>query len=129
LRRIDLPRPQREQQREAARPVCAVDECVARQRLRRVALAVGRGFDVEREGVVAPVHRGHRQVAVAQRLRGLHVGPGQRPAAVDLHRGFDADAAAADLDGTVFGQQGRALAAAIDSDQRPVVLLAEEGAR
>ena len=129
LRRVHLPRPQRQQQREGLWPPASVVQRVAGQRLRRVARAVGGGLDVKREGGVRPRHGGQWQSAIAQGLRAFDTGPVHPRAVFQQHGGFKAVTRAPDFERTVLAEQRTARAAAVDADQCPVVLLADEGPR
>src|SRR5205085_11726907 len=87
-----------------------------------------------REGLVRPVHAWLWQVAFGQRMADLHVGPadqGRRVAALafEQYERLDAGAAWCRLDRTIFRQQRRIATPTIDAEQRPVVLLAQVGAR
>jgi len=106
---------------------------VARDQLGLAAGAFGAGLDLQPEGRVRPLHRRHWQVAFAQgggaAALGLHLGPAPHAAMAVDHQRLDGRASALRLDGAVFGQQRTVRPAAVHTHQRPVVLLAVQGAR
>jgi hypothetical protein len=125
-RRVRLEGPPRERERHLPHLSAEVANGVANERLRSVRRAVAERRDVEREIAGAPVHRRHRQVAVAQRVADARIGPAQQLAVDDQVRLERADTGDG-LDDAVFAEQRRG-ATAVDAEHRPVRLLGPIGA-